>query len=823
MNPRTPSARCSSTHCHRHTDVADNATEFNLNRYCKVARLAYSNCAEVFGHDWLGADPATGLSQEHVSGGRMKLTKFGVSCFRVAAVATVWFGSTDTSGAQAIEEIVVTATKRGDVSLQQTPLSISAISGERLTETGTLDFNDYFRQVPGLSTSDQGPGDKRYIIRGINSGGAGTVGLYFDEVIVTGENLNTEGGRQTDIKLFDMERIEVLRGPQGTTFGSSSLSGTIRWIPSRPDLGEYLVDGGVGILATKDSSGIGWQGDGMVNLPIIEDRLAVRLSGMLIDKKGYIDNRFRNDANNDDTKAFRGMVAWEVSDAVRLSFLGMHQDSKTNGRAGRMFQGIDLPASPTLNGGPVPKNFNTDMSDGRFDDKIDLFNVKLDYTRSWGTFTATSSLFQRDTEFDRDASAEIELITGGAFPADGAGQSFIIQPQDRELLTHEVRFASSWDGALQVLVGAFLQEEERKFRSAVITVDAETGRITPSSIALLDRRVLTEVDEVAVFGELSWDIVDRLTLTGGFRWFDFELAEQADAVTGFPGVPGPGQGPQLASSTDDVIFRVNVAYQLTDDVMTYLQFAQGFRAGGTNDQTAASLAGVTIPAGFNSDSLDNYELGFKSSWYDSRLFLNGSLYFIDWSDIQVRQQATAPGGLTFTYRGNGGAAEVKGVELELQAYPTESLQVGFGVNYSDAKLTEDLPIPADGQAGDDIEFVPDITLNLNSRYQWPIGARGWTGFVGGDWAYVDEQTNRLRPTSPQFREIDSYSILNLRIGLEGEDWTAILGVDNVFDEDGTVAYIYNGGNQPAVGFVPPAEIRPWPRMLTFNVRKSFDF
>ncbi len=725
--------------------------------------------------------------------------------------------------AQAIDEIVVTATKRGEVSLQETPISISAISGDRLAETGTIDFNDYFREVPGLSASDQGPGDKRYIMRGVNSGGAGTVGLYFDEIIVTGENLNTEGGRQTDIKLFDMDRIEVLRGPQGTTFGSSSLSGTIRWIPASPDLGAWSADAGMGLISTRHADDLGWQADGMINIPLIEDRLAVRFSGMRVDQKGYIDTRFREDANNDDTVAVRGMLTWLITDELEFSLLGMHQDAKTNGRAGRMFQEIDLPDSPTLNGGPVPENFNTDLSDGRFDDKIDMFNGKLDLEKSWGVFTVSSSVFERDTEFDRDASAEIELITGGAFPADGAGQSFIIQPQDRELFTHEIRFSSTWETPFQLLAGAFMQEEERRFRSAVITVDSTTGRITGDSIALLDRRVLTEVDEIAVFGELSWEVRDRLTLTGGLRWFDFDLTEQATAVTGFPGVPGPGQGPVLQSDSSDVIYKLNLSYQWSDDVLGYFQFAQGFRAGGANDQTAASLAGVTIPAGFGSDSLDNWELGFKSEWYDRRVVLNSSVYYIDWSDIQVRQQATAPGGLTFAYRGNGGAAEVKGVELELQAYPSDDLQLSLGLNYSDAQLTEDLPLPQDGLAGDEIEFVPDITLNLNGRYQRPVGARGWEGFIGGNWSYVDEQHNRLRPTSPQFRLIDSYSILDLRAGITGSDWSATLGIDNVLDEDETTAYIFNGGNQPAVGFVPPAQIRPWPRTWSLTVRKSFDF
>ena len=163
-----------------------------------------------------------------------------IRCFLPCSLLIVLFGYAQLAQSQ-IEEIVVTATKRGDTLIQDIPLSVQAISGDSLRETGALDFNDFYRQIPGLSVVDQGPGDKRYIIRGITSAGAGTVGLYFDEIVVTGNMLTTDGGRSIDIKLFDMDRIEVLKGPQGTTFGSSSLSGAIRWIPrlSRHEPGLY--------------------------------------------------------------------------------------------------------------------------------------------------------------------------------------------------------------------------------------------------------------------------------------------------------------------------------------------------------------------------------------------------------------------------------------------------------------------------------------------------------------------------------------------------------------------------------------------------------
>ena len=729
----------------------------------------------------------------------------------------------ESSSSSAIEEIVVTASKRGDQLIQDIPITVQAISGQRLEEIGALDFNDYFRLVPGLSVNDQGPGHKTYIVRGISSSGAGTVGLYFDETIVTGEFLSSEGGRQPDIRLFDMNRVEVLKGPQGTTFGSSSLSGTIRWIPNAPDLSQFDAQLGGTLNSTKDADSASWMVDAMVNMPLVADRVALRLAGTAINKEGYIDTRFAEDVNNDESTAVRAMLAFQATDNLMFSLTAMMQDSETDGRSGHMDLLIDLPASPSLNGGPAPSDhWNNALSVEPFDDDIDLYNLKGEYTAPWGTITATTSILDRETDYFRDASAEIEIITGLAFPADGSGQTTIIQPQDRKLTSGELRFSSTWDGPIQLLIGGFTQKEERHFQSAVITVDPATGRVTSSSTALLDRRVDTEIVEIATFGELTWQATDRLALTGGVRWFDFDLDEQATAVTGFPGTPGSGPGNPLSSQESDTIFKLNVGYDFTDEILGYATFSQGYRAGGSNDQTAASLAGVQIPAGFGSDSVDNYEIGLKSTLMDRRLVFNAAAFFMDWTDIQVLRRAIAPGGLQFAYRGNGGAAEVTGLEFEVQAYPSDNLQLGATLGYTEAELTEDLPVATDGLDGDRLPYVPEYSFSLNGRYQFPaFTSFGGTGFVGGDLSFQDDQVNRLRPTDPTYRQIDSYSVLNLRVGVEGEQWSAIVGVNNVFDEDETTAYTFNGNSQPAVGFVPPGEVRPWPRTFFVSLRRSF--
>lgn len=746
-------------------------------------------------------------------------------CLKWAASAlTIGFmvGATQ-AGAQGLEEIVVTASKRGASLIQDTPISVQSVSGARLQEAGQVDFNDYYRQIPGLSVNDQGPGDKQYTIRGINSSGAGTVGLYFGEIIVTDENISGDGGRQPDIKLFDMDRIEVLRGPQGTTFGSSALSGVIRWLPNEPVLDRVEADAGVRIMQSRESSDIGWTLDGMINVPVVADKFALRFAGMLVDRAGYIDNRYEKDANNDDTKAARAMLKWQVTDDLELSAMAMLQDMDTDSRSFFNREDYDLPQSPTLNGGPLPTEyFTADPGRGGFSDKMDLYNVRLIYSQDWGSFTATSSYYDRKTNLRRPASAAAEVLSGGVLAADSTGRAILQNNKDRSLFSNEFRFASDWNSPVQILAGVFYQKEERTWQSHFVTVDQNTGRTGPGSRTLLDRRTYTDIDEKAAFGEVSWDITDRLNFTGGVRWFDFSIEEQANVVTNFMAQPGSGFGPRFSTGEDGQIFKGNLSYKVTDDILVYAQVAEGFRSGGTNDRTAASLADVEIPEGFESDSLVNYELGVKSSWLDNKLVVNGTVYYIDWSNIQVEQQAVDQvRGLQFAYRGNGSAAEVKGVELEIAAYPVDGLNLGAGINYLKAELTEDMPILEDGLAGDAIPYVPDLTLNFNARYEHPL-PNGWTGFVGGDWSYVDNVRNRLRPTDRYYRVSESYSITNIRAGIQGEDWSATIAVDNLFDAANTIFYAFDfQGPPPPGGNIPDNLVRPWPRTISISFRKSF--
>lgn len=670
-----------------------------------------------------------------------------------------------------LQEVIVSATKRSDVNVQDVPLSVQALGGETLADIGAMDFADYFRLVPGLSILEQGSGDRRYIVRGVNSAGAGTVGLYLDEVIITGENAQDGGGRQPDVRLFDIDRIEVLKGPQGTTFGSSSLAGTVRYITRKPQLGQaggYVQAGAESI----DGGDIGWQAQGAVNVPL-GDKVAIRAAGMYRDSAGYIDNMFRDEANSSEVKAGRLIARFEPTESWRLSLMAMAQDMETNGPA--YFNRVDFLGAPLSRGKDY---FQGDIVDTSFLDEMRLYNATFEFDLPVGRITAVASRMKRDTEFARDSSLAIQRVTGR--PAFGTGRSAIIQPKETTLDTFEVRIASGEEQRLGYLFGLFSQSENRDFQSFI--QPAPGGHIVYTPGYSLHRTVDTDLEEYAAFGELSFEVIERLTLTGGARYYNFEIDEIANDITGITGAAGRGRGNPLHSKESGTIFRGNAAYEINSDQMVYLQIAEGFRPGGTNDPVAALIFGVTIPEGFNSDSLLNYELGYKATLLDGRLRFNPALYFIKWDDIQVTAEAIGPRGRV-PYRVNGGGAEIRGAELDAVWLPFDFWEISLGLATTDAQLVKNNPLPASGLDGDDVPYAPDFTAALSTRFEWPLGAL--QAHVGGDLNYVDKRNTEYRPTNSLYLELDSYTLLNLRFGLRSErsDWDAVLNVSNVTNDD----------------------------------------
>lgn len=708
------------------------------------------------------------------------------------------------AGSETGGDIVVTASKRTSSTIQDTPIAVQALGGDALKSKGAVDFADFYHAIPALSVQDEGPGDKRYVIRGINSAGASTVGLYLDETVITGENSQDGGGQAPDIKLFDIDRVEVLKGPQGTTFGASSMAGAIRYITKKAD-----VDGGVNgyvqsaLRATKGAS-LGMQTDGAVNLPIIPGVLAVRASGFYADLPGWIDNRFSNGANAEKSKAGRLTARLQATPDLTIDVTAMYQDVQQDAK--NFYNKVDY------DGNVLPANTQADEVRAPYSDQSEIYNATVNYKQPFGTFTGTVSRFVRDTSFVRDASLAAQAFFG--LPHATTGRSALKQDKHRRVDSGELRFASDFDGPLQILVGGFFQNENRDYRSSWPKANA-TGNLPADAALLLDRTVATRIKERALFGEVSYEIVPDLTFTAGGRLFDFKLEQVSTAIVSAGGGVGAGAGPKLHTKDNGLIGRFNLAYKLSDQVNTYIQVAQGYRSGGTNDQTAAAIANVVIPDGYGSDSLWSYEWGVKTSLLDRKLFLNGALYYIDWSDIQVSQQATN-GTLSFGYTGNGGKAEVKGIEMTLEARPIPGLDINLSGNYNSAKLAQDNPIAATGRKGNRIPYVPEVTGSASINYSTPIDSLGVEASFGADASYQGGMATKFNPTIANYQKLDSYVLVGLRAGINKEPWSLNLNVTNLFNDQTTINF-----NEIVPGVYPLGYYTNRPRTVSLSGMVKF--
>ena len=749
----------------------------------------------------------------------MQNTNSGISTSWLASFAPLLVGATcavlaphlgfaqeTMTSSGTLAEVLVTAQKQGTESVQQTPIAVQAFSGAQLQTMGAVSINDWARYVPGLALQDNGPGDERYVIRGVNSAGSGTVGVYLDDVVITGENSQNGGGQAPDIMLFDMDRIEVLKGPQGTTFGSSSMTGTIRFITARPNLNEMIGSFGASYIQTR-GGGVGNQIDGMINLPLISHRLAIRLAGFNLDEPGYIDTPFANNANATHVKAGRASLKFAITDRLTLNAMAMTQ-STTDG-ALPYYNPVTVNGTPT----PEPGLYQNLYACETDSNNMNMYDLALKYHASFGTFTVTSSRFDRNLLYSRDASLTLQKLL--KLPADTTGRSVIGYPKSRVVSSDEVRFASHWQGPLQILLGGFFQNEQRDFESHVLSA-LPTGFVPLDPTVYLDRTQNDTIREKSAFAQVSWAFNDQWKLSLGGRHYDISDYQVSDAIVNFGGRLGGGPGPALEATNVGQIGKIDLSYTPTKNVLAYALISQGFRPGGANDQTAAAIAGVSIPASFSSDSLVNYEMGLKTSWLDRHVIANGDVYFINWSQIQLQEQATK-GGASFPYTGNSGRATVKGIELELHALPMTGLELSAYFNYNDAVLVADIPYPSLGLVGDHIPYVPLTTGTLDADYEWPLGVRDLRGTVGADYTHQSSSVSQLltQPVNPLFETFPGYGTADVRVGVKADSWSALINVQNVFNDRSTINDIRVNA------FYPPAPVPNRPRTISVVFRAYF--
>jgi iron complex outermembrane receptor protein len=761
----------------------------------------------------------------------------------------------------ALGEITVTARKRAE-SLQDVPFAISARTGENLQAVGAQNIEDVSRNVAGLSVQNLGPGQSQVGIRGISAGKidrdlAGVkeqVGVYMDESVIS-LSLFTP-----DLDLYDLNRVEVLRGPQGTLFGSGSLAGTVRYISNQPDLSDGYGDFEVGISTISDG------GDGgfirsMFNVPL-GDRAALRVVGYFNELPGYIDahgpdGTLDEDVNDGERTGGRIALRWELTDSITVTPRVIYQDVNINGfNREDIWNILANPFTTTEPRVTLREREQYRQLEEQFDEEFFLGDLTMEFDLGPTVLTSVSSVTNRNLLVSRDATQLTGSVTFDIFGGTATSEQVRLNSNLRdntevEVFTQELRLASDYDGRFQWVVGGFYSDIQRDYSQRLPTpgYDALLGVPGPALGGPVDSPFFSEIPydftQQAFFVEGSFDITERLTATLGARYYDYD----EDRVLYFGGAfadsdGGPDEltnGP--GSTTDDgVLPRVLFAYNVSDNVQLNAQASEGFRLGGINDPlnvplcSAEDLETFGGRPDFDSETLWNYELGTKVGFAGGRGQFNLALFHAEIEDLQVPALA---GTCSSRIAINVPKAHSSGVELELTAAPSDRFDFGISATYTEAEIDSTVTavtgaILAGIEEGNRLPSVPEFQLSANATYNWPMGERV-DGFITGVYQHVGSRYTQMAdqvdgfdtftvrtfgdPTITTFTFdplLPAYDIGNIRLGVRGDEWEAALFVNNVSDENARLALDQERGRVARVGYLVNQ-----PRTYGISFRKEF--
>ena len=684
-----------------------------------------------------------------------------------------------TPAATQVGDVVVTATKRAQ-RLQNVPIAVTALTGQVITKMGGTDLADIAGAIPGLSLESDRAGENQTYIRGISevAGGAPTVGVYMDEIPVT-----TFSGEQVNIKTFDIDRIEVLRGPQGTLYGEGSEGGTIRVVTDKPNATAFHA-GLFALASTTDHGGANGEVDGMINLPLVSDKLALRVVGLASDYDGWINNPVIGKSHYNTNSDLTGRVTLRFTpDDKTIIDLGyMHQYAKSDGPSQgdahyRDFAGTAEPR----------------------DDRFDVYSLTASRDFGFATLTSATGYFVRSSLSHNDFTSVAPILS--FLFAQPVNTADIVRPNNQKAFTEEVRLVSDPGGPLAWTVGGFYKNDNIDIANM-----AQTNPVLPVSVFTLN--VDDTSNQYAVFGEGDYALTSQLHLIAGVRYFDEErhtnsavggLLPLALSGTGFNGL-------KQTASTSQVTPKVSLNYKITDDALVYATASSGFRAGDINPY-AFLFPGA--PSSFGPEHLWNYEVGAKTSWLDRRLVVNLAAYHIVWQNVIVN--ANAPSAL-FGYSVNGGGAHSDGVELEVTAVPVRGLTLSFAGDYDEAKIDSVSKAGAGVLAaqGATLPFAPRYKLYGGAEYDFPVLDGSWTARARADVSSIGLSYSSISNQPGTVNQ--PYTTVNLRVGISRDLLDLTLFADNVGDARGELAALNNGSGESVL-------IRP--RTIGVSINKSF--
>ncbi len=821
-----------------------------------------------------------------------------------AAVATALGSISGVSIAQEVsgvpasaEQITVTASRR-DTNLQELPQSVSAISQDDIQALQITSLNDIARYTPGLTQVNQGGRNGgRLIIRGIN-----VDGVTADEFLN-----NTGGGRvatyygetpvYVDLKLIDTTRVEVLRGPQGTLYGASSISGAVRYIPNAPDLETFSIEAHGRAYDTEESSDGSYDMDAVINMPLIQDTLALRAMLGYADEAGWVDYKYQvpepgvscpepgyadadcssdgfknnKDANDLETTSAGLSLLWRISDVLDAKASWRYQKQESGGRNINSKNSLEL----------IEQNRGIDLDTGNYvsgmrveepnELKNNIYNFELNGDFGFADFVSSTSYttFEENGQRDQtDLLMQLEPDDYYYYEEFPAFTAFTDDGRDDDFFTQEFRLVSKDDEGqrLNWIVGAFYQDSDLESTSQEITpgyaaydplFTTEFGDLEYDSIFEED------IEEKAIYGEIGYDFTDRFKATLGARWFDFDndvksCATFPIATTAFGGsadVNDPSNCTKASTPSsaddDDIIWKFNAAYTFTDDLLGYATYSEGYSSGVANPRRICEDDADTNCVRDNElyaspEETKNYELGMKSEWLDGRLRVNGAIYYIDWDNTQVQGRTQTAG---FLIARDGGEAESKGLELEVNAQLTEKWLLNIGYTYINAELsdgcsaaeassgTEPCAIPdAETKSGDRLPGSPEHMGYASMTYNTILSNGLGFNFEYGLTTQSDVLT-QLGDGDDCCREngekLGGYSIHYLSAGLAGDarqsdQWNLSLFVDNLFDKYAVTGVRDDRSQVTTAGGAPDFTVRRYfqyvtqPRTIGIDLRYRFE-
>ncbi|PHZ86545.1 TonB-dependent receptor [Paremcibacter congregatus] len=667
------------------------------------------------------------------------------------------------------EEIIVTATKRS-TSLQDTPLSISAFTGETLDKMGYQNARDFIAGVPGVSLIDQGAGDVRITIRNVGSsiaqGSASAVAFYLDEFPLT----------LPEIELIDMERVEILKGPQGTLYGRASMGGTVRYISNAPNVDG--IEGGVKATYSNTNEGSGnYNGSGYLNVPL-SDKLAIRGVFYYDNTSGIIDNPLTGKNNIDGTRTIGGRLAlkYAITEAFSFEMNYLYNKETSDGlhNVQPLLSGVSL-EDGVIQIRPIdqPSEFKQRQLSATLSGAFDGFDVTLAASRSWRDF-------ERRRDVTLFAEANYDNVSIAQDTALGSSNDTI-----------EVRATSNGERTIDWIVG-FWAEQSRSSGGDMAQNDRAFNLFgfypLPAESSLQDFIVDSGGHNIAGYGEVGVHFTDKLTMTLGYRHAAIVAHSTNQKADGVFDILTGGQfnlGVESRVSQTVDTYKAHLEYDFSDDFLIYASATSGFRAGGFNAATP-----VTPQTEYKSDGLWDYEIGLKGTFLNGRLLASLTGYRLDWTDMQLPSTDFLTGGAGIF---NVGTARIEGIEAEVIAHVTNALQLGVQLGHSDPRLTEnyfDEGVGLTAYAGDRIPGSAKTTINVNVDFHTPL-QNDWELFARANYRYVGNQTanfnEALSAAHGEISDLPSYEIVDLRTGVDipmkdNQTVRASVFVNNLFNK-----------------------------------------